>query len=154
PTFYHEAVSSFTATGGTSQGVFGASLLNSAVYDPMSSGAIASISFSFDRILISQEGGTPDPFHALLIFQNGSYYASTNSPTTSFTWTSLSGSSLSAIDFSKLVGPGPSIPDFSATASELTFGYKTSVAAANPGTITITSGVDNYSVTISNVPEP
>src|ERR1700756_4554552 len=58
PTFYQQAVLTMNGQGQDR----GASLFNVSVYDPSTSGAIISVSFSFDRIMISRTGGTPDPF--------------------------------------------------------------------------------------------
>jgi hypothetical protein len=103
--------------------------------------------------MISRVGGTPDPFMGLAVFQSGTFYQSALVDSVNTTWLNLSGSALTANDFSKVTGPGGTHPDFSATAAPLEFGYIDG-SGIGPGSVTITNGVDNFSVTISNVPEP
>jgi hypothetical protein len=152
PAFYQQDMLSYTSTAG-GQGVRGASLFNPSVYNPSLSGAINSISFSFDREYTGRSGGTPDPFFGLVVFQGSTYYETTASDTPFGTWMNLSGSALTANDFSNVAGPGGLHPDFSATGAPLTFGYADGTGSG-PATITLTTGVDNFDVTINNVPEP
>jgi hypothetical protein len=155
PGAYQRTTLTWMATGGTSQGVFVAQHRNGATYSPSSGGAITSINFSFDDILLSQSGG-PEPFQALLLVQDGTYYAHYTTSTNSPTWASNSEPGLLASDFSLLSGPGPALPSFLASGQAIQFGYITSSAAQNAGTFSIISGVDNYSLTVhtSAVPEP
>ena len=157
PGFYQQDVLHWTSSGGTSEGLRGGSLFDSSVYNPSVSGMITSISYSFDRIFISAQGSTPGVFFALLLFQNNSYYLAGNaeSDISNTNWTATSGSSLLSSNFSKVAGAGPSTPDFSTTAAPLTFGYEEGTAVGSAAiTVTITTGVDNFDVTVNNVPVP
>jgi len=155
PAAYQETTLNWTATGGSSQRIYVANLMNGATYSPSSEGAIKSIDFSYDSILLRQIGGTPDPYNTLVLLQSGSYYFRfTNDPTNTLGWVGHSYIGLLASDFSLLSGTGPTLPNFSASGGTIQFGYIDASGSVYPGTISIISGLDNYSVSINAVPVP
>lgn len=118
----------------------------SANYNP-SDAAICSIDFAFDGIHYpSTFGGAVR--YSLLISQNGSYYKQT-AGTDVFVgpWTSYISTGILAQGFTKLTGPGPSIPDFSCSGGPMTFGFVTG-NSANGGPVTKVSALDNWLVTL------
>ncbi len=124
-------------------------------YYPATSGAIQSLSFQYDFItqLISGYGEGTCP----AIFQNGiDYRLVTDDDSYPSSWTTLSWTDLTALDFSKY-GDSTAHPDFSANGSAIEFGFTN----INSGTgqfsnRTTGSGFDNFNVSIAQVtvPEP
>lgn len=127
--------------------------LNSlAVYDPSKQGAIGSISFSEDIIGFGSNDG--DTYgDGLLLEQGGQLFvgALVASSSGTNTWQSRSSIGLTAADFTPFFGV--SHPDFSKEGGPIMFGYiRTNT---NPGGIvTLQDGIDNWSVTVSTIPEP
>jgi hypothetical protein len=121
-------------------------------FDPSTSGALTTISFSQDTFAqrpstIGQPGVT-----AFLITQGGISYTSgfvsnfSNTPTPE--WRTVS-SVLSAVDFQSTTGDHP---DFSASGSAMMFGVQRRTQGGPPnGSV---SWLDNYSVSAQPVPEP
>jgi hypothetical protein len=128
-------------------------------YDPSTQGEIVSLSYSYDLInkgdLINNVQSAGGVAYSILIFQAGTYYYRLPNdgiagPTTSNTWTTFSGSNLTAASFTKLVGPSPNVnPDFSCKGSKIVFGYVTRNSNPNSGNTDQTiSGIDNWKVSI------
>jgi hypothetical protein len=137
---------------GAGQSIIVAHTLSSAVYVPSGTGAIASIAFSFDVKFLGGSTGTSQVTHRLVLEQNGSVYYSNaygvaQGPGNGApgVWQPFSFMNLTASDFTALVGQG--VPDFSATANPITFGYLTSNSGTADNTQT-RSGIDNWRVTI------
>lgn len=139
-------------------GVF--SINSTAVYDPSVSGAIASIDYSEDSILLStlnaSIGGGQSAAPALL--QNGILYTLTLSTgvfaTPDTTWTSHQLMGLTAADFFS----GTLNPDFSVTGAPIEFGFWRAISHPTGNPIQgRTGGIDNWTLTVnsaSTVPEP
>jgi hypothetical protein len=141
-------------------------LKTGAVYDPSISGAISSIDFSFDLFFLGGSPGTSVVGYRLALEQSGSFFYS--GPGTSFVgvaqgpgnglpgsgWDSFSFSGLSANDFVRL--SGTSQLDFSATGAPITFGYLAITGMSLPNVVdgSTTSGIDNWNVRVTPVPEP
>lgn len=132
-------------TTNTSQGVRTAHIDANNDLDP-SVGAITGIDYSIDFQNISYFGqGQRVQF---LVVQAGSYYvdAGTITGPGGTNWTNLS-NSLVAADFTLV--SGTSQPDFTTSGSPIMFGFATS----NSGGNSIEVGYDNWSATITTVPE-
>jgi hypothetical protein len=119
-------------------------------YSPPAQGSIASIDFSFDGNDLNPAQGQI-AYH-LLIYQNGTYYQGPVHFLFANSWTPFSDFALTAVSFTMVgSGPGPTHPDFSATGSAMQFGTITAASstANNGNTVTTTSGIANWSVTIN-----
>lgn len=135
--------------------IFVAHLNTGAVYDPSVAGAIVSIDFSYDLIHLNPPAGQAVAY-GLVLRQNDSYYY--RSPLDTIfpaTWTSFGATGLTAANFLRLTGSGPSNPNFSAGGGPMTFGYLSanSNTGGAPG-IVRTSGIDNWRVSVTSVPLP
>ncbi len=122
--------------------------LSNFVYNPSTQGAIESIDFSYSAIGFGSGGFLGD---GLLLEQDGKLFAGafTGLPYTN-TWQTKSVSNVTA--FPSLAFDG-SIPDLSASGSPIRFGYfRTSTQSG--GFFTTRNGIDNYSVTVNQVPIP
>jgi hypothetical protein len=119
------------------------------VYTPfLFGGPITSVSFSYDFQVLNA-GDSLVIGHGLVVTQLDKYYVAdyvTQAPGEG--WVSHSGTGLTAGDFTEYNGTGH--PDFSAP---LTFGYLTANGTAG-GLTKTDSGIDNFSVTFTTVPEP
>lgn len=134
---------------------------------PSTQGAISSLDYSFDLTMTGYTDPTGTTFggvaYHLLLFQSGNYYASTRdiiSGPAPGVWQSFSHAGLTASDFARLNLSGGGIdasshPDFSGTGGLMAFGYQSANSHTSPnifkGTV---SGIDNYLVTFTVVPEP
>jgi hypothetical protein len=129
------------------------SIKPSAVYDPGTQAAIASIDYSEDAILLS--GGGNGHALTLALEQAGVIYAGIPrlvSPDSAWTAKSLPG--LVAADFVAISG-GVGTPDFSASGAPIAFGFWrafSSPPGSNGGTRV--GGIDNWMVAVQPVPEP
>jgi hypothetical protein len=134
--------------------------LNSdANYNPSTEGTIVSIGFGFDTIL---ESGNLAGY-ALALVQDGRFYRYfTGTPLAgnpAWTWYAFTGLTAGAFlevvnapTYGGVVVPG-SNPDFSTAGSNIQFGYI--VLNGFSGTVSATTGIDNWNVTVTNdVPEP
>ena len=123
---------------------------NGAVYNPSTQGAILSLDYSEDGIILAGSGN----FGAGgALMQNGVLYSSPSSFSDT-SWTHRSFTNKDQVFFQRFFNQsGPGTPDFSATGGPITFGFWRGAAE---GTYSITSGIDNWSVTLHNnsVPEP
>lgn len=143
----------------TGQSIAVFQILSTGVYDPSVSGAIASIDFSFDLKFIGGSTGTSQVGYRLALEQAGSFYFSDalsialgpGDGAPGATWDSFAFSGLTELNFALLSGPGSL--NFSASGDPIMFGYLTNnTAMAN--LVQTSSGIDNFSVTITPVPEP
>jgi len=123
---------------------------NSAVYNPSTQGAILSIDYSEDAILLD---GTGTLGAGPAIIQGGKVFAQ-GFGTVGPTWTHRTFNNLHQSTFQHFHGePGSAFPDFSATGGPITFGFWRGNAE---GTFSMTTGIDNWSMTLhtNSVPEP
>jgi hypothetical protein len=142
-------------TYGGNGSIFTGHLRDGAIYDPATQGAVASISLSFDLIGFDFGASNAVSYQALL-FQNGFYYSSSEFrliQAPSDQWKGFDLSDLEAADFFRLNGSGET-PDFSATGALIQFGYSASNGTGNNQQTMTDSGIDNWSVRITSVPEP
>jgi hypothetical protein len=116
-----------------------------ATYVPAKSGAITSITYREDNILISGFGQGERTGPALE--QDGqTYFLLDQTLDTPFDiWTRVKVTSLTAADFSTL--DGSAHPDFSQTADPIQFGYYRANSAGSSG-YTIVAGMDNWLTTV------
>jgi hypothetical protein len=132
-------------------------LKSTAVYDPSSQGAISSLGSSFATMLISG-GDSLAVLYGPLVYQNGSYYLdgsslTTITPTTD-AWVSHAFSGLTSAAFSRASGSGGPNPDFSASGGAIQFGYFASNGTGGGRPTATSSGLDNWSASVTAVPEP
>ena len=122
-------------------------------YDPSTQGAIATVDYNLDTLFVSQMGlSLPGAVgFSSAIFQNNSWYSTTlGTILPPFgVWNSFSNIGVAASDFNLLLGSGPAQPDFSGTGAVIQFGFMSSNGSASGGQNTVTSGADNFSVTIN-----
>ena len=139
----------WTGPGGPNVGHI---LLTSSV-DPQSLGGIADITMTFEVTVFNAPfiGGTA--YQALARQDSTFYFSSTqNFIATANSWTS---NTFSAVTFTKIgTGPGGSTLDTSATGLPIEFGYLSRVNPSTAIMLNNVSGVDNWSVTVTAVPEP
>ncbi len=132
---------------GTSRLLVLAHLFQVQGYDPSTQGEIVEVSYAFDSILVAGGGKGDHATHALLIRQGGHWFFrddSDESEPARAAWTTYSGQSLVADDFTNFSSLGPAHPDFSATGTPLHFGYL--LQCQGTGEV---SGVDNWTVFVS-----
>ena len=145
---YREWDVNWTGPGGPNVGHI---LLTTSV-DPQSLGGIADIAMTFEVNVFNAPfiGGTG---YRALARQNSTFYVSTqNFIATANSWTS---NTFSAVTFVKLgTGPGGSTLDTSATGLPIEFGYLSRVNPSTAVMLNNVSGVDNWAVTVTAVPEP
>jgi|SRR5271157_497938 len=130
-------------------------MYNLYTYDPKTQGAIGSINYSEDGIIISSTFSPPGVGRGMDIFQDGVVYR-TFQPGDGFygltntTWTTFTLLNLTAANFGSATGTHP---NFSATGDPMQFGYLRSNGFFG-AVQTDEHGIDNWTVTISPVPEP
>jgi len=136
--------------------VVGAFFRVGAAYDPSAQGAITGIDYSeSDKMFIGSGDGQGA---GAAVRQGGLVYCALD-PAARFyavtpTWTSNSVSNLQASAFLVLGVPG-SHPDFSATGGPIDFEfYRANSLPSYGSAYSITAGLDNWSVTINQIPEP
>lgn len=132
--------------------IFVGHLFQEASYTPFTQGELLSLDFEYDLVQLN-----PVPSQAvaygLLLVQNNTHYLSSTDLIFDGTWTSFSRDGLGSSDFNLLPGSGSAALDFSESGSEIQFGYYS--ANTSVGTFQFReSGIDNWSVTITTVPEP
>jgi hypothetical protein len=124
-----------------------AHLTSAAVYDPSTQGAIASISAAFDLIHLNAPPGQAVAY-GILLLQGEAYYTTPIGDTVvDPTWTHIDLGTLRSSDLQRLVGPGPTTPDFSAAGGPIHFGYYSGNTSAG-ACLVRESGIDNWSVTV------
>lgn len=126
-----------------------ASVLAGAVYDPSVEGALGHIEYACD-LRGDQHGppSTPASTVALLLEQNGNYYAG-QFDTFDNAWSTSTHSAI-ASDFSRILGNGPANPDFSFLGAPIQFGL---ILRGYPGIHGHDSQLDfdNWGVTLSSL---
>ncbi len=120
------------------------------VYDPATSGAIASISFAWDLIELDPSGEGATCRYFLLLRQGDTYYLSSGAfdNVRPEGWLSIAHAGLTANNFTRVTGPGPLNPDFSASGAPIRFGYD-SLGTTFSGERLCVSGLDNYQVAVT-----
>ena len=150
PGSYRSVTNSVNPAGASASIVHGYHLSPLMTYSFLSSGAIASMDFSFDYSIatFNKQVGV-----GLAIEQNGNVFYGDYTIVSGAPWQTLSASGLHASNFTAPVFAGAL--DFSATAAPIKLGF----LAANsddpfgPG-YSATIGIDNFSVNVTSVPEP
>jgi hypothetical protein len=145
-------------------------------WNPSTQGAFTSIDYSFNLIMTNYFNPAPIPApnetaqvgYSLLLYQAGHYYVapivvvSTND---NKQWISVSGANLQSSQFKRInlttgVPMNGLNPDFTASGSEITFGYENATSHGSTGVFKATeSGIDNYRIALNDaappaVPEP
>jgi hypothetical protein len=122
----------------------------SAVYNPATQGAIVSVDYSEDAMNISGGGQAT----GVALRQNGVIYAGPTLITSGSGWLGYPQSGLSANQFNDIDNfqSGGLHPDFSATGAPITFGFFRAQSARFNSTSMV--GIDNWSVTVNQIPEP
>lgn len=137
--------------------IFVAHVYQPFVYDPVSQGAIGTLSYSYDLRHYNPPNGQAVAYK-LLILQNNTYYVGPLDSIFTNAWQTFSHPNLPCAGFIKIpgAGAGANNPDCSCTGSKIQLGYITAVSTlggqANPAQRT--SGIDNWSVTLNKVPDP
>jgi len=133
----------------------------SAIYDPSSQGAIATIDYAEDSIFL---GGVNDVgtrltvangTHAvsLALRQNGVLYIPSGFALPGASWGTFSLAGLTETNFSAVGAPGHL--DFSTSGALVQFGFLHRVSGSIGGIgFESTTGIDNWTVTVTPVPEP
>jgi len=126
---------------------------SSAAYDPATS-AIESVGYSEDLL----QGGSPQAAGAALM-QNGLRYYRYTWTTDPSVWTTRIatpdvGASGYLLDDSQNNGSNPLNPDFSILGAPITFGFFRNISGTALSSFTTTSRLDNWTTTVTPVPEP
>lgn len=134
----------FTESGGIGSVMYGFNEYKKGAFNPAQKGAITSISYSEDSLLISGFGQGQATGAAVI--QNGVVYFDTMLITPNHKWTHQSQKNLTAASFT--ASDQTSHPDFSATAAPMQFGFYRANSAGFQ--YTIVAGIDNFSITIKS----
>ena len=134
----------FTQGAGQESVIYGFNSFKKANYNPALKGAITSISYSEDSILLAGFGQGEATGAAVL--QNGVVYFDTGLVTASRTWTHQSQAALTAANFT--ASDLKSHPNFSQTGKPMKFGFYRANSAGSQ--YSITAGIDNFSLTIKS----
>jgi len=135
---------------------------NDAVYDPATQGGILSVDYAEDALYLGGQNdlgvplGVSNGTHAVSIAlsQGGVLYTTTGLLADSETWATKSLAGLVASDFFRADGAAGS-PDFSSTGAPMQLGFIHRVSGSIGGIgFDTATGIDHWSVTIHNVPEP
>ncbi len=154
PGAYRKTTQTWTggATASTaSMGLEAAHLHSLAFHDPAQAGAIDHVDFSFDVIIVSQQGAMPGIAILPLLKQNGYYYQVWDDSSTT-AWTHKTFTGLTASDFinaNAANSAGPLNPDFSTNGAPIQFGYGTANGSGAAVPITTLSGIDNWNVVLT-----
>ena len=139
-------------------------LINSGfTYDP-AAGAISTIDFSLDRNVTFTPGTVffANTTATILLFQAGKFYLDsiTGPAFVAGTWqtvsaTGLQASNFSLYDFATNTTDSTEHPDFSTAGGVLSFGFRVGLGHINTlGTGSFDGLSDNFSMTLTTVPEP
>lgn len=148
PGAFRASTLSFSESGNVTHG----NISLASVFVPSTLGPVGSITWRADL------RGDPNLDNAtfgysLLLLQGGVYYTYWGHTASGGAWQTVGDSSLVADDFFRADNPNSSShPDFSSSAANISLGYVLSKQDSGSGGIT--TGIDNWSVTISPVPEP
>lgn len=142
----------------------------SAMYNPGISGAITSLSYSEDAegIAHSDNISNFDQGTGIALLQAGRFYTAkgvgpgyTFTPNSSGVWQHIEFSGLTADNFQEEGPPfttNSSRPDFSANGAPIVFGFIRADSSGPTGgsynAFYVTAGIDNWTVTVEQVPEP
>ncbi len=127
-----------------STGVYGIWLRSSASYDPSTQGAINTVDFYEDYIVIS--GGAGGQRSGPALMQDGQYFTAAESSLAQSSWTALTSNGLTHTDFLRF--PLQNVhPDFSETGGPITFGFVRITLTTGPQA-SAEAGIDNWSVTV------
>lgn len=156
---YRETTQTYT---GPNLSVLIAHLNTAAVYNPGVSGAFAGANFSFDVNFFNYPGTCCSPSYAVgyapVVEQGGTIYIGDTAVAVLAQWTSFAVSNQTESSFAlptEWQGPTQTAhPDFSAAGAPITFGYATYNGTGAPFTTSTTSGLDNFSVSTFDIPEP
>ena len=126
---------------------------SSAVYDP-SAAAIDTVGYREDLL----QGGSPQAAGAALL-QNGLRYYRYAWTTEASVWTTRIatpdvGATGYLLDGSQINGVNPLNPDFSILGAPITFGFFRNISGTALSSFTTTSRLDNWTTTVTPVPEP
>ncbi len=154
PGAYLQATHTFT-TGDT---IWTGGIKTDIKYDPSVEGAIQGVSVIAD--LLHPLGGATA--WQLVLEQSGQrYYSFPFGGFSQHSWSTVSALNLAATNFDTNpwagnagILPDGNAPDFGAAAAPLSFGFMFGNRVLGHGTLTNTVGLDNFSVSISPVPEP
>lgn len=127
-------------------------------YDPATQGAISTLDYTYDlRRFSSDIGLAPLVGQRPSLFQGGTLFIMTTSFSFSHTgWAPFAALGLTQLDFIDLTAS--SSPDFSAAGALIQFGYFTNNGdpiggiVTPPSLVTTDSGIDNWIVTVNQVP--
>lgn len=151
----HRAVSNAWSHDGTgSVSVTAAHVHAFFEHRPVALGEVGTVEYLFDvRTTGTTYPGLPGEDASVLFFplliQNGAYYAPATWAVGGEPWGSYVSGQLRAEDFARYAGDplAPSTPDFTSTATPLSFGFGTATGPhALSGDYTIEGGLDNWSV--------
>jgi hypothetical protein len=134
----------FTQSGGIGSVMYGFNEYKKGLFNPAKKGAITSISYSEDSLLISGFGQGQATGAAVI--QNGVVYFDTGLITPNGSWTHQAKTNQTAANF--LASDLVSHPDFSQTAAPMQFGFYRANSAGSQ--YTIVAGIDNFSITIKS----
>jgi hypothetical protein len=147
PGEYRHIMNSWCGDGSTSQGIAVAHIYTPRNYAPAATGPIDSIDYSFSVRMAPVTDPNAIGF-ALVLEQDGNYYSAGYNVATSASWTRVSNTGLTANSFGLVYGSGPSLPNFSAGAPPIRFGYYTSNSTGGSGCLVTNGGIDNFEVVV------
>jgi hypothetical protein len=138
------------ANSGGQVAVFSIYIKSGAQYFPSSSGAIFTVDYSEQSILLS--GGGSGQYSAPAIRQNGKYYTLTPDggafATPDATWTTHPLHGLTQNSF-RTLDSASDHPDFSANGSRIEVGFMRMVSASSGGSGKIVGGIDDWHLTLN-----
>ncbi len=119
-------------------------------YDPQTAGAIESIDYSQDAVMLTNNEARFGP----AVRQNGNMFIYAGWIVDASTWTHEAVSGLTAASFELVDNPSVH-PDFSSSGSPLEVGFFTgaSTGIGNEGS-SVDGGIDNWNFVIHQIPEP
>jgi YVTN family beta-propeller protein len=114
-------------------------------HDPATSGAIATISAAWDRVLFSADG-VPEVGESFVLFQDGVAYRATSDNFSQSSWTPIERTALTAASFADGNGLHP---DFSAGGAAISFGYSRRTVSGGTFAAFAAHGIDNFLVEVA-----
>jgi hypothetical protein len=117
-------------------------------YDPSVSGALTSLSYSFDFKTISGPSTTAAIGVAFLLRQGNNYYTANYKGIGQNGWNTGTPTSLTASSFALQFGT-QKLPDFSTAGAPMEFGYYTANSTTAGKPITMTFGVANFGINVN-----